>query len=165
MKHDGAHRLRRVLVTTAVLLVGGCTLLPPPRAREVFVRPGSAEALATRNVELEEVSVDVGVGTPGVRGDTVYIYAVLLGRLNADRTASSTLGPLRLVVSVSETRFVSGFETKNAVSVETQVFEEPPAAGRRAIAIALYTEETQSTTSSYRYLYGIIERSLSEVFE
>lgn len=152
------------LVGAVVLWLGGCALLPPPRAREVHIQPGAEEALSMSSVELKELSVEAGVATPRVREDTVYIYALLLGRLNVTRGASTAPGPLRLVVSVAEAPFVSGFETKNAVSVETRVFEGHPEAGARLIAIALYSEETESTVASYRYLYDVIEKSLSEVF-
>jgi hypothetical protein len=154
-----------LMVGVAVSLgLGGCALLPPPRAREVYVQPEAEQALSTTTLELEEISVRAGVATPRVRENTAYIYALLLGRLNVDRVASTTALPLRLVVTVSETPFVSGFETKNAVSVETRVFETLPESAPRLIAIALYSEETESTVASYRYLYDIVEKSLAEVF-
>ncbi len=158
------------LVAAAFLVaLGGCTLLPPPRAREVFVQPGAEEALSKGLLVLEAVTVDAGVASPRVRENALYIYELFIGRTNADRAPEASPGPLRVVVSVREAPFVSGFETKNAVSVETRVFDGPPPAaaadaGPRPIVIALYSEETESTIASYRYLHEIIEKSLSEVF-
>lgn len=165
-------RVGSALVAVAFLVaLGGCTLLPPPRAREVFVQPGAEEALSRRRLVLEAVTVDAGVASPRVRENALYIYELFIGRTNADRAPGASPGPLRIVVSVREAPFVSGFETKNAVSVETRVFDGPPPAaaadlgvGPRPIAIALYSEETESTIASYRYLHEIIEKSLSEVF-
>lgn len=156
--------LRLTVAVAVPLWLGSCALIPPPRAREVYIQPGAEQALSTTALELEEVSVTAGVATNRVRENTAYVYALLLGRLNVDRLASTTALPLRLVVTVSEAPFVSGFETKNAVSVETRVFEAPPESAPRLIAIALYSEETESTVASYRYLYDIIEKSLAEVF-
>ncbi len=164
MKRRGAPWFPPALVGAIVIWLGGCTLLPPPRAREVHIQPGAEEALSTASVELRELSVEAGVATPRVRGNAAYIYALLIGRLNVDRVATTTTAPLRLLVSVSEAPFVSGFETKNTVSVETRVFAGPPEANPRPMAIALYSEETESTITSYRYLYDIVEKSLSEVF-
>jgi hypothetical protein len=153
-----------------LLALGGCSLLPPPRAQEVFIRREFEEALALRPVVVESVAVEAGVATPRVQENVLYIYELLLGRINAERpperpdAALSSHGPLRLVVSVHETAFVSGFETKNAVSVETRVYTALADRVSQPIVVALYSEETESTIASYRYLYEIIEKSISEVF-
>lgn len=160
----GRRRLRRrsgpKLLNTALLLVlGGCSLLPAPRAREVFVEPGAEAALSSRRLTLEALSVDAGVATAQVRENALHVYDLLIRKINAGRDPDASPAPLRVVVTIREAPFVSGFETKNAASVETRVF-----AGAGPIVIALYSEETESTIASYRYLYDIIETSLSEVF-
>mgnify|MGYP006290493569 FL=1 len=160
----------RTVASVALLLaLGGCSLLPPPRAREVFIRQEFEEALALRPVVIESVAVEAGVATPRVQENVLYIYELLLGRINAERppegpdAALSSKG-LRLVVSVHETAFVSGFETKNAVSVETRIYTALADRVPQPIVVALYSEETESTIAPYRYLYEIIEKSISEVF-
>lgn len=145
-------------------MLAGCSLLPPPRVRAVFLRPDSEETLADRPLVVETLSVEAGVATPQVRENALYVYGLLLGRINADRAPEASSGPLRVVVSVHESPFVFGFETRNAVSVETRIFDGPPEAGAQPVVIALYSEETESTITSYRYLYDVLERSLSEVF-
>ncbi len=129
------------------------------------MQPEAEETLSKGLLALEAVAVEAGVASPRVRENALYIYELLIGRTNAGRAPGTASVPLHVVVSVSEAPFVSGFETKNAVSVETRVFvASPAAAGARPIVIALYSEETESTIASYRYLYEVIEKSLSEVF-
>jgi hypothetical protein len=105
------------------------------------------------------ISVDAGVATPRVEENARYIYSLLLEKLNAGR-ASGDGGELYLLVSVAEAPFVAGFETRNAVSVETRVFEGAPASGTPPMVIALYSEESESTVGSYRYLLEVIQASL-----
>ncbi len=154
--------MMRFMALGAIAFLVGCSMLPGPRATHFHVEPGWEKRLEDAVVVLGNVTVQANVNEDDVRDHAEYVYSLLLGEINAPRRTNRPAANTRhltLNVFIRQSTFVSGFETTNAVCVESRIRDD-----EALVAFGLYSEETLETVASYRYLHDLIEVSLGEVF-
>ncbi len=106
-------------------------------------------------VRIQGVSVSRSFDAQKIEENSRYILSLLFQKRNENKIGSCTFS---LEVSLKEDSFIRDYHTWNTVTVELSLLDDTT-----RVFTGFYTEETDSTLSSYSYLYSLLERASREV--
>jgi hypothetical protein len=131
-----------------------CLVLQPRRARDLYIESGYARTVEEAKLVLDSITVQKGFDSQSLEANAAYILQLMLVRRNQD---SADPGKTLLVRAlIKEEEFSREFQSLNTVTVELSIFDPPKA---KAVALALYSENTKDTIASYAYLHSLIRRA------
>jgi len=106
-------------------------------------------------VRIQGVSVFRSFDAKKIEENTRYILSLLFQKRNEAKIGAFTFS---LEVTLKEDSFIRDYRAWNTVTVELSLLDDTT-----RVFTALYTEDTESTLSSYSYLYSLLERASREV--
>jgi hypothetical protein len=125
------------------------------------------------HIIIDAIIIKKDIDSEIIRENAAYILGLLKEKYDHSKKtgmdmSGNQLHSLHLVVSVKESSYMKGYETLNTVTIEMSCFydgnhydgnhdDEP-------VIVALFSEDTEETTSSYRYLYRILDRVFRKIF-
>ncbi|GAB4368533.1 MAG: hypothetical protein Kow009_05320 [Spirochaetales bacterium] len=143
------------LVLSLVLLSSACTSSRGKIVYDQYLPPSLAESSQNKPIHIEKITVDRSLDAERIEGNARYILRLLFQKRNEAKAGAPFLS---LEVVLKEDSFIREYRTWNTITAEISLFDGPTLAFQ-----ALYTEEAESTLSSYSYLYTFLERATREV--
>ncbi|MCX7787263.1 MAG: hypothetical protein N2442_06165 [Spirochaetes bacterium] len=137
------------------VLAASCTSSRGKIVQDRLLRKGYEETVKAGVVRIQKVSVSRSFDEEKIAENSRYILNLLFQKRNEHTVASSTLS---LEVALKEDSFIRDFRTWNTVTVELSIFHHTT-----PVFTGLYSEESDSSLSSYSYLYDLLERATREV--
>jgi hypothetical protein len=148
--------VKRILLVAVFLLpLCSCLVLQPRCTRDRYIEPGYAEMIEQAALNLDSVAVRRGIASGALEANATYILELMLRRHNAE--TSNPGHALSMRALIKEEEFSREFRSWNAVTVELSLFDPQ---GSKAVALALYSENTKETIDSYAYLHSVTRRAL-----
>lgn len=114
-----------------------------------------ASTLKEAVIHIEGVSVSRSFDREKIAENSRYILNLLFQKRNDGKAEAPILS---LQVCLKEDSFILEFRAWNTVTVEFALFD-----GKTPVFTGIYSEETESTLSSYPYLYSLLDRATREV--
>ena len=151
--------MKRLQSLVLPFLLGSCLLLPPPRIQELYQRQGRPLKAEEYTLVLAGVSVIEAGEEERVADNTSRILDFLIKKHARNTSTPSSI--LYLSACLEEEAILRDYETLNSISVELRLCTEE---GGEPETIALYSEETKNTLSSYRYLFRIVADTFGSLF-
>jgi hypothetical protein len=139
-----------------VLSLCSCLVFQSRQARDLYIEPGYAERIQRAELVLDSLTVQKGFDSQALEENAAYILQLMLLRRNQD--ASSAGNPLLLRAVIKEEEFTREFRSQNTVTVELSILDPQ---NTKAVALALYCENTRDTIDSYAYLHSVIRRAFA----
>lgn len=147
--------MRRMGFIAALFLsLCSCLVFQSRQARDLYIESGYAETIEKAELVLDSLTVQKGFDSQTLEANATYILQLMLVRRNQK---SANPGKTLLVRAlIKEEEFSREFRNLNTVTVELSIFDPPKT---KAVALALYSENTKNTTESYAYLHSLIRRA------
>jgi len=145
---------RMWFIAASLLPLCSCLVFQAHHARDLYIESGYAETIKRADLVLDSLTVQKGFDSQPLEANAAYILQLMLVRRNQD---SRHPGKTLLVRAfIKEEEFSREFHTLNTVTVELSIFDPPKT---KAVALALYSENTRDTIESYAYLHSVIRRA------
>ena len=135
------------------VFIMSCTLFSGSIETSSSINDNAEKLIQEKGLCINSITVNKSFDSTYVRANAMFAFDVLLG-LQTGRPENG----LKTDAVFKEESFVKGFDQRNSVSLELTVKDIKGC----IIKIVLITEESENTLSSYKYLYGIIEKGIRE---
>jgi hypothetical protein len=133
-----------------------CTLFSGRTIQDSHIPPSYQERIAQSSVALNGVLVEKTGDAEQVRRNGDYICRLLLEKRNA--RIISPEESFTAFVRLKEDSFLRDFQNLNTIAVEISLYAED-----HPVAFYLFSQETESSLSSYSYLYSALEKALKRI--
>lgn len=134
-----------------VMLSSSCTSSRGKIVYDQYLPPSLAESIQNKPIHIQKITVDRSLDAERIEGNARYILRLLFQKRNEAKAGAPFLS---LEVALKEDSFIREYRTWNTITAEISLFEGPT-----LLFQGLYTEDTESTLTSYSFLYSFLERA------
>jgi hypothetical protein len=135
---------------------------------EIHITAGGFDRNGHSHIIIDAITIKKDIDSDVIRENAAYILELLKEKYDCHKKSTINMAgnlsqTLHTIVSVKENSYMKGYESFNTVTIEMICFKGEDHTGEPVI-IALFSEDTKETISSYRYLYSILERIFKKIF-
>jgi hypothetical protein len=156
----------KLLILILILFIlTSCTFSKFKRAENTY--HNSLEEDINYNITLSEITVVKSTGRDKVRENAENILTILLNNYTREyslKNEDSRIIDLYASVVIKEETFLKEFETLNTCTIEILLFNNSGLSGNPEV-ISFLTVDTDTTVTSYKFLYSLIERAVESLFK
>ncbi len=166
------NKLFIIVIFLMMIIFSSCTFSKFKREENIYFN--EPDESTYYNIIIEELHITKNVGAEKLKENALHIFELLLhqysqeqnNQKNEDLEKNDNFNSTDLyaIVLIKEESFIKEFETINTSTLEIGLFNNKELNGEPEI-ISFLTVDTDSTITSYKFLYSLIERVLGSIFK